>query len=148
MKSLGLVTCAKTKRNYPCKASQMCSPSILFTKAFDYASNKYDAVAILSGKYGLLLPGEEIEPYNRFLNDLPVRKVKDWTTMVFKQMKRKLNLNEFREVYFHAGKRYRQYLIPMLEKNGIKCEVPLKNLGIGKQLQWYNEASLDRRRGG
>jgi hypothetical protein len=42
-------------------------------------------------------------------------------------------------VYFHTGKRYRLYLIPMLEKMEFKCEEPLKNLAIGKQLAWYRE---------
>ena len=139
MKSLGLVSCAKSKRDHRCKASQLCSPSNLFTKAFEYASKSYDTVAILSGKYGLLLPNEEVEPYERFLNDLSVEQVKEWSNMVFDQMKTKLNLNGFDKVYFHAGKRYREYLIPMLERTGLECEVPLKNLGIGKQLKWYKE---------
>jgi hypothetical protein len=119
----------------------MCSPSALFKKAFDYASKNYDVVAILSGKYGLLLPDEEIEPYDKFLKDLTVEQVKEWSEMVFKQMKRKMNLCDFDRVYFHAGKTYRQYLIPKIEDMGIKCEVPLRNLGIGKQLAWYREHS-------
>ena len=138
MKSLGLVSCAKKKRDHRCKASQLCSPSTLFKMAFEYGSKSYDAVAILSGKYGLLLPDEEIEPYDRFLNDLSVEQVKEWSNIVFDQMKKKLNLHDFDRIYFHAGKRYRQFLIPMLEKMDIKCEVPLENLTIGKQLAWYN----------
>jgi len=141
LKSLGLVSCAKKKRDYRCKASELCSPSTLFRKAFDYASKNYDAVAILSGKYGLLLPDEEVTPYDRFLKDLPVEQVKEWSNKVFSQMKEKLDLHDFDKFYFHAGKRYREYLIPMLEKMNIKCEVPLKNLGIGKQLAWYKKHS-------
>lgn len=139
MKSLGLVSCAKSKLGHRCKASQLCSPSTLYSKAFEYASKSYDAVAILSGKYGLLLPAEEVAPYERFLGDLSIEQVKEWSDMVFDQMKKKLNLNDYDRVYFHAGKRYREYLIPMLEKMGIQCEVPLKHLGIGKQLAWYTK---------
>lgn len=116
----------------------MCSPSALFRKALDYASKNYDTIAILSGKYGLLLLDEEIDPYERFLKNLTVEQVKEWSDKVFNQMKEKLNLHDFDRVYFHAGKTYRQYLIPKLEEIGIKCEVPLENLGIGKQLAWYN----------
>jgi hypothetical protein len=43
----------------------------------------------------------------------------------------KIELSGPSKVYFHGGKRYREYLISMLEKIGIECEVPLKNLGIG-----------------
>jgi len=139
LKSLGLVACAKSKRNHRCKASELCSPSTLFRKAFEYASKSYDTVAILSGKYGLLLPDEKVDPYDRFLGDLPIEQVKKWSNMVFEQIKTKLNLHDFDRIYFHAGKRYREYLIPMLEKIGLKCEVPLKNLGIGKQLAWYKK---------
>jgi hypothetical protein len=43
------------------------------------------------------------------------------------------------EVDFYAGERYRKYLIPFLESEGIRCNVPLKGLGIGQQLQFYKE---------
>jgi len=33
-------------------------------------------------------------------------------------------------------------------KKGIRCEAPLKNLGIGKQLQWYNASSKNFRKEG
>jgi cytoplasmic iron level regulating protein YaaA (DUF328/UPF0246 family) len=42
----------------------MYSASDLFKKAYDYCTKKYSAVAILSAKYGLLLPHDEIEPYD------------------------------------------------------------------------------------
>jgi hypothetical protein len=115
----------------------MYSASDLFRKAYAYCTKKYDKVAILSAKYGLLLPDEDVDPYDRFLNELSIEQVKEWSNMVFSQMRKKLNLHDFERVYFHAGKRYRQYLIPVLEKMEIRCEAPLKNLGIGKQLAWY-----------
>jgi hypothetical protein len=97
----------------------------------------YDNVAILSAKYGLLLSFEEVEPYNVTLNNMSVDQVKKWSDQVFEQFLVKIELRNLGKVYFHTGKRYRQYLIPMLEKMNINCEVPLKNLGIGKQLGWY-----------
>jgi hypothetical protein len=135
--TLGLISCTKKKQNYRCKASEMYSASNLFRKAYAYCTKKYDNVAILSAKYGLLLPDEEIEPYNVTLNDMSIDQVKKWSDQVFQQFLVKIELNGLGKVYFHTGKRYRQYLVPMLEKMGIECEVPLKNLGIGKQLAWY-----------
>ncbi len=37
---------------------------------------KYDDVAILSAKYGLLLPGDKIEPYDKTLNDMSIKEKK------------------------------------------------------------------------
>lgn len=139
MMSLGLISCTKKKQNYPCKASEMYSASDLFRKALAYAVKKYDFVAILSAKYGLLLPDDKIELYNLTLNDLNADEVKSWSNKVFEQMSNRLNLHDFDKMFFHAGKKYGQYLIPKLEKIGIKCEAPLKNLGIGKQKAWYKE---------
>ena len=59
-------------------------------------------------------------------------------------MKTRLRLKEFDKVFFHAGKKYREYLIPKLENMNIHCEIPLKNLGIGKQKAWYKERDSDK----
>ena len=139
LKTLGLISCTKKKKDYPCKASEMYLASDLFRKAYAYCTKKYDKVAILSAKYGLLLPSEEIEPYNVTLNKMSMDQVKKWSDQVFQQFLVKIELNGLCKVYFHAGKRYRQFIIPMLGKMNIKCEVPLKNLGIGGQLAWYKE---------
>jgi len=61
-KTLGLISCTKSKRNYSCPAKEMYSASELFRKAYDNCIKNYDHVAILSAKYGLLLPDE---PSNR-----------------------------------------------------------------------------------
>ena len=137
LRTLGLISCTKRKQGQRCRTSEMYSASDLFRKAYAYCTKKYDNVAILSAKYGLLLPDEEIEPYNVTLNDMSIDQVKKWSDQVFEQFLVKIELRDLGKVYFHAGKRYRQYLIPMLEKMDIECEVPLRNLGIGEQLGWY-----------
>ena len=139
LKTLGLISCTKRKKDYPCKASEMYSASDLFKKAYAYCTKKYDAVAILSAKYGLLLPHDEIEPYDLTLNDMSSEDREDWAERVFKQMKSRLNRKDIDKVYFHAGENYRRHLIPKLEEICISWEAPLKNLGIGKQLAWYKE---------
>jgi cytoplasmic iron level regulating protein YaaA (DUF328/UPF0246 family) len=139
MKSLGLISCTKSKQNYPCKASEMYTASDLFSKAYSYAVKNYDFVAILSAKYGLLFPDDKIEPYDLTLNDMNAHQRKEWAERVFNQMKSRLTLKNFAKVFFHAGKKYREYLIPKLENMGIRCEVPLKHLGIGEQKAWYKE---------
>ncbi len=106
----------------------MYSPSALFSKAYTYASRIYDQVAILSAKYGLLLPDDVIDPYDLTLNKMPIDERQQWSEKVLEQMKKKLYLDEIDEVFFHAGKRYRELLIPTLEGMGKKCLVPLEGL--------------------
>jgi len=117
----------------------MYQASDLFKKAYSYASKNYSFVAILSAKHGLLFPDDQIEPYDLTLNDMSSHQRKARAEQVFNQMKRRLSLRDFGRIFFHAGKKYREYLIPKLEDMGIKCEVPLEHLGIGKQKAWYKE---------
>lgn len=117
----------------------MYSASDLFKKAYSYATKNYDFVAILSAKYGLLFPDDEIEPYDLTLNDMNSQQRKESTEKVFNQMKSRMRLEDFDKVFFHAGKKYREELIPRLENIGVKCEAPLEHLGIGKQKAWYKE---------
>jgi len=135
--SLGLISCTKSKQNRRCKASEMYAPSPLFRSAYNYATKNYDAVAILSAKYGLLLPDDEIEPYELTLKNMTKQERKKWAEKVADQLKERTGLQKTSECFFHAGKEYREFLIPILENLGIKCRIPLKGLSIGKQLQWY-----------
>jgi len=137
LRTLGLISCTKKKQNYPCKAIEMYSASDLFRKAYAYAVKKYDFVAILSAKYGLLFPDDKIEPYDLTLKDMSSKEVKEWSEKVFDQLNCRFSLHDYDKAFFHTGKKYRQYLIQRLENVGIKCEAPLKNLGIGKQKAWY-----------
>jgi cytoplasmic iron level regulating protein YaaA (DUF328/UPF0246 family) len=134
-----LVSCTKKKQDYPCKAHEMYSASVLFRKAYAYCGKKYDVVTILSAKYGLISPEDEIEPYDVTLNKMSVKEKKDWSERVFKQLQQRLNLYAYGTVYFHTGRNYREFLSPKLMIAGLSCEVPLDNLAIGKQLRWYNE---------
>ena len=117
----------------------MYQASDLFRKAYSYATKNYDFVAILSAKYGLLFPDDKIDPYDLTLNDMSSKERKEWAESVFNQMTVKLKLQDFDKVLFHAGKKYREHLIPKLEKVGIRCEIPLEGLGIGEQKAWYKE---------
>lgn len=136
---LGLVSCTKSKQDYPCKAEEMYRPSTLFTKAYEYATKHYDRVVILSAKYGLLLPHEVIEPYELTLKTMGRKAKKRWAVRVYKQLYEKLDFDEISEIYFHAGMDYREDLIPLLRREGISVQVPLKGLRQGEQLQWYGK---------
>jgi hypothetical protein len=67
------------------------------------------------------------------LHQFGVNEVKRWA----QNLCERLANYPISHVDFYAGKRYRQYLIPLLESNGITCDVPLRGMGIGQQLQFY-----------
>ncbi len=137
-RTLGLISCTKAKQNYPCEASEMYLVSNLFQKAYRYCYKTYDDVGILSAKYGFLLPSDMIAPYNITLNSMSKSQRKDWAEKIFKQMETKLNLSDYKIVFFHAGKNYREFLAEKFNDTNIVTKAPLQNLTIGKQLEWYD----------
>lgn len=136
---IALISCTKLKETKPCTASHMYMPSNLFKKAKSYVGKNYLYWYILSAEYGFLHPNNYIAPYERTLNNMPSEKVKGWSEKVFEDIMKVRPT----EVDFFAGEKYRKYLIPMLEAEGVKCNVPLKGLGIGQQLKFYKK-ELDK----
>jgi hypothetical protein len=114
--------------------------SPLFKKAKDYASKNFDRWYILSAKYGLIHPDAIIEPYEKTLNKMSREDIHKWSEKVFEELKKSTMTND--EITFIAGLRYRQDLTPLLLKRGNKIRVPMKGMGIGKQLQWLSENNI------
>jgi hypothetical protein len=108
-------------------------PSQLFKKARKYVGANYNRWYILSAEYGLLAPAMWVHPYDKTLNNMNANDIKEWSEMVAADI---LTIRPT-EIDFYAGAKYRKYLIPLLEAEGIKCNVPLKGMGIGEQLSWY-----------
>jgi hypothetical protein len=133
---IALISCTKLKHDFECKAQDMYLPSNLFSKAREYVENKgYDKWFILSAKYGLLDPNELIETYNVTLNNMKANEIKEWSVGVFD----KLIQHSPTHIDFYAGEKYRKYIIPLLEMKGVDYNIPLKGLGIGQQMQYYNQ---------
>jgi cytoplasmic iron level regulating protein YaaA (DUF328/UPF0246 family) len=133
---IALVSCTKLKAYNACPAKEMYRKSTLFNKAVKYIEQQdYDNWYVLSAKYGLLKQNHEIEPYDLTLNNMKVSERKTWSDLVLKQL-RNLECN-LKQIDFYAGSKYREYLIPVLEHEGIICNVPLQRKGIGEQLQFY-----------
>ena len=110
--------------------------SQLFKKATQYICQQdYDDWFILSAKYGLLNKDSMIEPYDITLNKMNSLERKEWAKEVFDQV---LKLTP-KQIDFYAGKKYREYLIPLLEQRDIVCQVPLEGKGIGEQLGFYKK---------
>ena len=130
MKKIFLISCASQKLESKETAEKLYI-STLFKLNLKYAK-KFDPdhIFILSAKHGLLSLKTKIEYYNFTLNNMKVSERKIWSDKVLKQLIKKFDLDKDLFVFL-AGENYRKYLI-----NNIKnYQIPLKGLGIGKQLQ-------------
>lgn len=126
-----LISCASKKLPERAKAKDLYV-SQLFKLNLRYAcSLNPDRIFILSAKYGLLNPDEEISPYNETLNTKSKQEIKLWADEVLKKLKNVGDL-ERDEFIFLAGERYRKYLVPNIKN----YKIPLKGMGIGKQLKF------------
>jgi len=133
---IGLIGCVKKKKAVKSQAKDLYI-SDLFIKARRYVETHYDKWFILSAKYYLVDPKTCIEPYDETLNEKTVKERKEWSRRVFSQIKDRLPNPSQYELYFHAGIKYREFLIPILIKAGYSCKVSLKGMRIGEQLSWY-----------
>lgn len=130
---IGLVPCAKKKRDQKCAAKDLyISP--LWRSLYGYTQQRCDATYILSAKYGLVADTAIIEPYDKTLLKASVTERKEWSDMVLKQMRDEGF--DFENDYFvcMAGKRYRQYIAPHLQH----LEIPNEHLNMYEQLKTYS----------
>ena len=134
MHRIGLVGCVKKKRKQGSKAGDLYI-SDLFIKARRYAETHYDGWFVLSARYHLVDPETYIHPYDETLNEKTTGDRKEWSKVVFNQIRDKFPSSC--ELYFHAGTRYREFLVPLLIDAGYSCKAPLEGLRIGEQLAWY-----------
>lgn len=93
-----------------------------------------DKTFILSAKYGLVALDQEIDPYEKTLNTMPVEDVRAWAHSVRAILENEVDFKND-QIIFLAGERYRRFLEPFLSN----VEVPMKGLGIGKQLQFLKQ---------
>ena len=136
MRSIYLVSCARTKREEPAAASDLYV-SALFSKSKELAQGRSDEWFILSAKHGLLPPEKVVEPYEVTLKTMSCGERLKWAERVFADLVKCTNPNTDR-ITILAGSSYRQDLLPLLERAGYSVETPIAGLSIGRQLQWLN----------
>lgn len=127
---IALVSCVSKKQDGIHKAKDLYI-SDWFKKVRLHVEDKYNSWYILSAKYYLVNPEQEIEYYEMYLPNQTKEYKQQWSNKIIEQ----LNILPC-EVDIFAGKEYRKYLIPLLEQKGFKVNVPLEGLGIGQQLSW------------
>jgi hypothetical protein len=125
-----LISCVSQKLTRRAKAKDLYV-SALFKLNLKYAETlESDGIYILSAEYGLLSLEQEIDPYERTLNDMHSGEIKQWASRVLEQIKKICSIDET-EFMFLAGDKYRKYLLPHIKNS----KIPLKGLRIGEQLQ-------------
>jgi hypothetical protein len=108
-----------------------------FNKARAYVEAQNKKWFILSGKYHLLRPTAVIEPYESTLNKMSRDERLIWAKKVQTSLKGVCQPGD--SVIILAGLRYREHLASWLKERGCHVEVPLRRMGIGKQLHWFKQ---------
>ena len=135
-KQIVLISCVSEKLKSKSKAKNLYQ-STLFKKSLKYAESlNSDYIFILSAKYGLVGLEEEIEPYDKTLNKMPVNEKKEWAKNVLVQLEEVVDLKND-DFIFLAGMNYRKYLVPEIKN----YKIPMEGLPIGKQLQWLKRST-------
>lgn len=131
--ALVLVACVKTKLDHPAPARDLYI-STFFQLARRFVEARQADWRILSALYGLVEPDTLISPYDRTLNQLGVRKRREWAQKTLVDL---IPLtSRYDAVVFLAGMRYREFLIPELVRYGVSVQVPMQGLRQGEQLAW------------
>lgn len=134
MRKIVLISCVSKKLNKKSKAKDLyISPLFKYNLKYAQSLNP-DKIFILSAEYGLLNLDEEIMPYDKTLNKMSDKEIKEWSNNVLSKLNKLTDLNED-EIIFLAGERYRKHLILHIKN----YKIPLQGLGIGKQLKYLKE---------
>jgi hypothetical protein len=132
-KQVVLVSCVKSKCDHPCRAADIYT-SPLFRKMMAYAySLNPENIFILSAKYGLVDPDDEIAPYEQTLKRMKSGERRAWAKIVLAELERHCDLDEDRFLFL-AGLPYRENLVPHIRH----YSVPMEGLSFGMQLQWLD----------
>lgn len=134
MAKIVLISCVSKKLSKKAKAKDLyISPLFKYNLKYTKLLNPHKTF-ILSAEHGLLKLEKEIKPYNKTLNKMSSKDIKKWSERVVNQLNKVANLKRDKFTFL-AGEKYRKYLIPHLSN----YEIPLKGLGIGKQLKYLKE---------
>lgn len=133
--TIALVSCVATKRSGKCAARDLYS-SPWFKKVRQHVERAGLTWYILSAKYGLVPPDQEIEPYEMTLNNMSLPDRQAWARWVIVQIGEQLSgCNRFA---LFSGIRYREFLQPLLMTQNAKVLVPMEGLTQGRQLNWLD----------
>jgi len=126
-KRVAILSCTKSKLNYPCRAAELYTASPIFRLAYAYAKKTCDQIYILSAKYGLLLEDSQIEPYDESLQDKSAAEYTQWSKQILESLASQQDLHNDHFLIL-TGNQYCQPLLPHLKH----YERPLQGLPLGE----------------
>ncbi len=132
---IALISCSSQKADEPALAKDLYT-SALFRKSRAWAEVYCHAWGILSARHGLVLPYQEIRPYDWTLRDLSAEQRTRWGDQVRREVTDWWGMAP--RYYVLAGELYAQELRRIDGLNGITTFEPLKGLQIGERLAWLN----------
>ena len=133
---LVLIGCVKTQREGRHQAQDLYA-SALFAGRRARAESSGAPWLILSAKYGIVDPHEELDEYNVPLKRLPKAERLEWARTVLRQFDERFPHSRGMTVEIHSGVEYRAPLDTELARRGVSLVAPLAELGIGRQLSSY-----------
>lgn len=137
-----LVTCVKTKHTHPCAAKDLYA-STQFKKQRAHAERRGVPWFILSAEHGLVAPDEWLSPYERYLPDTSAAYQTAWAKWVAARLEMLAGPIAGKVVEVHAGSHYLGVARPEFEALGATVLEPLRGLGNGERLAWYNAVAVD-----
>jgi hypothetical protein len=136
---IGLVGCVKSKRRSAAPAADLYT-SALFVGRRRWVVETCDRWFILSAKYGLLDPGQVIEPYDESLTQMGRPARREWSRRVVEDLQHRLGVLDRYEFELHAGSAYSEYgLRDALVTAGSGVAAPAEHLRQGEQLALYRD---------
>jgi hypothetical protein len=134
MKTIVLISCAKTKLQVAAKAKDLYT-SDLFRKNYQYAVTlNPDMIFILSAKYGLLSPETMIEPYEKTLKTMKIADRKKWSANILNDLSKYADMKNDKFILL-CGIKYREHILFDM----CNYEIPMNGLRNGQQNQWLKE---------
>jgi hypothetical protein len=120
---IGLVSCSKGKLDESAPPKELYMESSYFRKMREYSETYHDDWYILSAKHHLLEPdGTPIEPYEQSLTEAYVDERREWARETASQIRKQGVLSDADVLVIHAGKKYYEELIPLLEDDVSKYQ--------------------------
>lgn len=138
MRRLAFISCVSMKSNKACEVKDMyISP--LFKYSYKFASNAgVNEIYILSAKYGVIKDDKIIEPYNTTLNKMSRDERIQWSENVNLKLEDIIKNDD--KILLLAGSKYIEFLKFNVPSSNIYN--PLKNMPIGKRLQYLKNANI------
>jgi hypothetical protein len=103
--ALVLVSCVKSKLAHAAPARALYEPSAWFRKVRGIIEASGSRWFVLSSRYGLVRPDDEIAPYDYTLNTLGVAERQGWATDVLRKLLPEVETTGVNRVVMFAGDR-------------------------------------------